>query len=84
MERFEKIKTLGRGSQGSVILVRRKADDSHFVIKRIFADEQSPETREEIMNEIRVLALLAHPNIVGMISLRSFAPCRSRFCFSVR
>jgi NIMA (never in mitosis gene a)-related kinase len=69
MERFEKIKTLGRGSQGSVILVRRKADDSLFVIKRIYAEEQSSETREEIMNEIRVLALLAHPNIVGVYAL---------------
>jgi len=65
MEKFEKVKNLGRGSQGSVILVRRKADGSKFVIKRIFVDDQSPEDREEVMNEIRVLAQLAHPNVVG-------------------
>mmetsp|Transcript_41345 Transcript_41345/g.50123 ORF Transcript_41345/g.50123 Transcript_41345/m.50123 type:complete len:723 (+) Transcript_41345:289-2457(+) len=65
MEKFEKIKSLGRGAQGSVILVRRKADGSKFVIKRIFVDEQSEEDKEEVMNEIKVLATLAHPNIVG-------------------
>ena len=93
MEKFEKLKNLGRGSQvrqppprtvaaergcadgcaadasprdqGSVILVRRKADASLFVIKRIFVDDQSPDDREEVMNEIKVLAQLAHPNVVG-------------------
>ena len=65
MERFEKLKSLGRGTQGSVILVRRKADGSNFVIKRIFTEETLDST-EEIMNEIRVLAVLAHPNIVGV------------------
>ena len=48
-----------------MILVRRKADASLFVIKRIFVDDQSPDDRQEVMNEIRVLAQLAHPNVVG-------------------
>ena len=64
MEKFEKVKNLGRGSQGTVILVRRKADGSKFVIKRIFVEDQSPEDRNEVMNEIKVLAQLAHPNVV--------------------
>jgi len=38
MERFEKIRNLGRGAQGTVILVRRKVDGSAFVIKRIFGE----------------------------------------------
>ena len=66
MERFEKIRTLGRGAQGSVILVRRKADNSEMVIKRIFVDESSGENeREEVTNEIKVLSMLNHPNIVS-------------------
>ncbi|KAK3267216.1 hypothetical protein CYMTET_24218 [Cymbomonas tetramitiformis] len=65
MEKFEKVKSLGRGAQGSVILVRRKSDGSKFVIKRIFVEDQSSEDREEVMNEIKVLAMVAHPNIVG-------------------
>jgi len=66
MERFEKVKALGRGAQGSVILVRRKSDGSRFVIKRIFMDEiQAPEEQVNVMNEIKVLSSLAHPNIIG-------------------
>jgi len=65
MERFEKIKSLGRGSQGSVILVRRKVDNTRFVIKRIFTDDQSEEDQNDTMNEIRVLSNVAHPNIVA-------------------
>ena len=65
MERFEKIRTLGRGAQGSVILVRRKADNSEMVLKRIFVDEHSGEEREEVTNEIKVLSMLNHPNIVS-------------------
>lgn len=67
MERFEKIRTLGRGAQGSVILVRRKADNSEMVVKRIFVDDgcSNNEDREEVTNEIRVLSMLNHPNIVS-------------------
>ena len=65
MERFEKLRTLGRGAQGSVILVRRKTDGSEMVLKRIFVDEHSGEEREEVTNEIKVLSMLNHPNIVS-------------------
>ena len=54
MERFEKIKSLGRGAQGTVILVRRKVDNCMFVIKRIFLEETPAEERKDVMNEIKV------------------------------
>ena len=53
-EQFEKVHALGRGAQGSVILVRRKADSSLFVIKQIFMEEHKKEDRQQIMNEIKV------------------------------
>ena len=65
MERFEKLKSLGRGAQGTVILVRRKADKSKFVLKRVLMDDQSSEDRAGVMNEIKVLSMTAHPNVVG-------------------
>ncbi|CAG9467759.1 unnamed protein product [Pedinophyceae sp. YPF-701] len=65
MERFEKIRTVGRGAQGSVILVRRKQDGSLFVIKRLFVDERPESDRTDVMNEIIVLSQLHHPNIVA-------------------
>lgn len=57
MEQFEKVKSLGRGAQGTVILVRRKADKNKFCIKKIYIDDQSPEDQQEVMNEIRVRRL---------------------------
>eukprot|EP00242_Pyramimonas_sp_CCMP2087_P012684 CAMPEP_0198199912 /NCGR_PEP_ID=MMETSP1445-20131203/3020_1 /TAXON_ID=36898 /ORGANISM="Pyramimonas sp., Strain CCMP2087" /LENGTH=731 /DNA_ID=CAMNT_0043869823 /DNA_START=481 /DNA_END=2676 /DNA_ORIENTATION=- len=59
------MKTLGRGAQGTVILVRRKADRAKFCIKKIYIEDQSPDDQEAVMNEIKVLAKLAHPNIVA-------------------
>ena len=35
MEKYEELKTLGRGSFGVAILVRRIADDKLLVLKRI-------------------------------------------------
>jgi hypothetical protein len=54
MEQFEKVRSLGRGAQGVVILVRRKADRNKFCIKKIYIDDQSVEDQQEVMNEIRV------------------------------
>jgi len=65
MEHFEKIRCLGRGAQGSVILVRRRTDGFKYVIKRIFVDETNPEDQEAVMNEIKVLSTVAHPNITS-------------------
>eukprot|EP00959_Pyramimonas_sp_CCMP1952_P173382 3623119-Pyramimonas_sp.AAC.1 len=60
MDQFEKIKTLGRGAQGTVILVRRKADRAKFCIKKIYIEDQSLEDQEAVMNEIKVRAAPAH------------------------
>ena len=54
MDQFEKIKTLGRGAQGTVVLVRRKADRAKFCIKKIYIEDQTMEDQEAVMNEIKV------------------------------
>lgn len=54
MEQFEKLKNLGRGAQGTVILVRRRADNNKFCIKKIPIEDQSADDQLEVMNEIRV------------------------------
>lgn len=40
-------------------------DDSLFVIKRIFVEDQSEDGQNDAMNEIRVLSSLQHPGIVA-------------------
>jgi hypothetical protein len=54
MEQFEKMRSIGRGAQGSVILVRRKSDKSLFVIKIVSMHEHGCEEREAVMSEIKV------------------------------
>eukprot|EP00191_Tetraselmis_sp_GSL018_P018627 CAMPEP_0177591260 /NCGR_PEP_ID=MMETSP0419_2-20121207/7897_1 /TAXON_ID=582737 /ORGANISM="Tetraselmis sp., Strain GSL018" /LENGTH=724 /DNA_ID=CAMNT_0019081979 /DNA_START=126 /DNA_END=2300 /DNA_ORIENTATION=+ len=54
---------LGRGSQGSVILVKRKSDNLKYCIKRIFIDDTVSSYRAEVLNEIQILSKLGHPNI---------------------
>ena len=40
-------------------------DKSHIVIKQIPVDELQKEERKAAMNEVDVLSMLKHPNIVG-------------------
>jgi hypothetical protein len=67
MEQFEKVRSLGRGAQGTVILVRRKADKHKFCIKKIYIDDQSPEDQQEVMNEIRVRRLRTPPAMYDVL-----------------
>ena len=42
-------------------------DKSHIVIKQIPVDELQKEERKSAMNEVDVLSMLKHPNIVGYL-----------------
>jgi len=48
-----------------VFLVRRKQDKFLLVIKEIPLDEMSTEERKSAQNEVDVLRMLQHPNIIG-------------------
>lgn len=79
MERYEKIRVIGQGAFGSVIsfisvstifyrkvfLCKNLSDKNHVVIKQIPVDELPSEERKSAMNEINVLSMLQHPNIVA-------------------
>ena len=58
-------KQLGKGSFGSVSIVTRKKDNINYAMKRVNLS-RSPKTEiEAALNEIRLLASLIHPNIIG-------------------
>ena len=58
-------KQLGKGSFGSVWIVTRKKDNINYAMKRVNLS-RSPKTEiEAALNEIRLLASLIHPNIIG-------------------
>jgi len=64
MEKYQRIKKIGEGSFGKALLVRRKGDGRHCVVKEIAIGKMSPKEREESKREVKVLSQLKHPNIV--------------------
>eukprot|EP00002_Diphylleia_rotans_P015302 TRINITY_DN2973_c0_g1_i2.p1 TRINITY_DN2973_c0_g1~~TRINITY_DN2973_c0_g1_i2.p1 ORF type:complete len:674 (-),score=153.03 TRINITY_DN2973_c0_g1_i2:1056-3077(-) len=62
---YEKIKLIGRGSFGSAFLVKVVADGKLRVMKQIPILDMSVQEYEDAINEVKVLSLLHHPNIIG-------------------
>lgn len=45
-------------------LVRRRSDDYQMIVKQIPVEQMSAEERQAALTEVKVLAMLDHPNIV--------------------
>ena len=58
-------KQLGKGAFGSVCIVTRLADQKTYAMKQVKISSLNTKERENALNEIRILASLQHPNIVG-------------------
>ena len=56
---------LGKGAFGSVCIVKRKIDNQVYAMKRVNISKLSNKERENALNEIRILASLSHPNVIG-------------------
>ncbi|CAG0889811.1 unnamed protein product [Darwinula stevensoni] len=64
LSRYERIRQVGKGAFGTAVLYRRMDDDTQVVIKEINMHDLSASERHLALNEIQVLALLDHPNII--------------------
>ena len=62
---FEKIKELGKGSFGSVYLVRRKEDHKIYALKTVYIQKLNKKEQQNSVNEVRILASVNHPNVIG-------------------
>ena len=62
---FEFIRTLGKGAFSVVYLVRRKEDKKEYALKSITMEKLSENDQQNSVNEIRILASVSHPNIIG-------------------
>ena len=62
---FKKEKVIGKGSFGSVYLVRRIADNKIYALKTVILDKLSKKEQENSVNEVRILASINHPNVIG-------------------
>ncbi len=65
--RYEVLRTLGEGAQGTVYLVAdRVREDAPRALKLIDRDAVDAVARERLRAEFRALALLTHPSVVGV------------------
>ena len=62
---FQIIKQLGKGAFGSVYLVKRKEDNLIYALKSVIMDKLKKKEQENSLNEVRILASIRHPNIIG-------------------
>ena len=65
MDRYKKIKQIGKGAFGAAILVQGRSDPkSQYVIKVVDVSRMKQKERDEAKKEIKLLASFHHPNIV--------------------
>ena len=62
---FKKEKILGKGSFGSVYLVRRRQDNKIYALKTVVLEKLNKKEQENSVNEVRILASVNHPNVIG-------------------
>jgi NIMA (never in mitosis gene a)-related kinase len=59
------LKSIGKGAFGRVDLVERKEDGKIYAIKSVKIAQLNTKEQENALNEVRVLASITHPNIIG-------------------
>ncbi|XP_033115096.1 serine/threonine-protein kinase Nek8-like [Anneissia japonica] len=64
MENYEKLRIVGRGAFGTVHLCRRLTDKKLVIVKQIPVEQMTREERQAALNEVKVLSMLDHPNII--------------------
>jgi NIMA (never in mitosis gene a)-related kinase len=67
MDAYIEKKTIGRGAFAIVRLVERKSTGENRVVKKFHTSmgELSDKERTEIAQEVKLLAVLRHPNVIG-------------------
>ncbi len=68
---FLLIKSIGKGNFGEVFLTQRKGYPQYFATKKMERRVcEVPPLLDRLVNEIRILSTVKHPNIVKLISLK--------------
>ena len=65
MDRYQKVRVVGKGAFGAALLVNdRRGSGKQYVIKQVDVSRMKPREHEEAKKEIKLLAAFNHPNIV--------------------
>jgi NIMA (never in mitosis gene a)-related kinase len=65
LQDFEIYEQLGEGAYSTVFRVVRKSDKQVYALKKVRLSPLKEKERENALNEVRILASVAHPNVVG-------------------
>jgi NIMA (never in mitosis gene a)-related kinase len=65
MDRYKKVKVVGKGSFGYAVLVQNSTDRKLYVMKIIDVSRMERKQKEDALNEVVVLKSLRHPFIVS-------------------
>lgn len=84
MRRYERLEKIGQGSFGKVFKIRDRKSKKYFVLKEIDLSVLTPKNIREAENEVKILNVLNHQNILSFIDSYKFqgksqpeTPCRS-------
>ncbi|KAL4109908.1 hypothetical protein PRIC1_001603 [Phytophthora ramorum] len=66
LNEFEELSAIGKGGFGQVMLAENRLDGRKYAIKRVGLNlkNQTSKTLQKFLREVKILALLDHPNIV--------------------
>ena len=56
---------IGEGSFSEVYRVKRKGDNTVYAMKKVKMGKLSAKEKENALNEVRILASVNHPNVIG-------------------
>ena len=62
---FTVIKKLGDGAYSSVYKVKRLHDDDIYALKKVKMLQLTEKEKENALNEVRILASIDQPNVIG-------------------
>ena len=62
---FNVINKLGDGAYSSVYKVKRKGDDEIYALKQVKMMNLTDKEKENALNEVRILASIDHPSVIG-------------------
>jgi len=62
---FTILKKLGDGAYSSVYKVKRLDDSEEYALKKVRMLNLTDKEKENALNEVRILASIDHPNVIG-------------------
>jgi serine/threonine protein kinase len=65
MEKFTKVRNIGKGNMGACALARNNEDGRYYVIKQVDLAKLNKKERQQSLNEAKVLSALRHPNVIN-------------------